>query len=649
MSIRRIFLRRDTAANFTSTNPVLSEGEPAFDTTNQILKVGDGVTAWNSLAQFQGPQGVAGPTGATGSAGATGPAGSTGPQGPAGNDAVGGIQSYTTADLPGNSPNGTIAYDTTISDHVYFKDGRWLKLSDDTLVADRAIEVYILSGQSNAGGTASSSTLSNYTQKDGSGDLSETRTNILISNNYSSDQSGVPGSFSPSSSHGPEVSFLDGIDHLRTKKQFLVKFYSGGSSIDTWNKTQSQATVPTNNRNNWDKLSTSIDNAITWASTNGYTLEWKGFIWWQGESDRAPNDANAKADYKLKLQTLITDVRTHVNESELPVCVIEVDNRIADDANGTNSSSTSGMSEIQDAQSEVADADNYVEFIDVTQYGHLMAWSGPNGSGKFDGVHWQTEAYVNIGWDTATRINDIIEGTLQYIPPTPNLWLDASDTTTVTYDSAGSQGASEWRDKSGNDYHATQTTGSRQMKYNILQINNLPTLRCDNGDAIWSLNPVPANWQDVYVVARYDSTYTYNGVNVFRDWYGLFTGTVNNGANIGIQGTKNTQNLTNGWYQNIYLNGTLDSRTGILPDLRSDFLMSISADFPVSANGYCIGSDRSPGITPARNWRGPVGEILAFDRKLTDTERQEVEGYLAHKWGLDGKLPSNHPYKNSAP
>ena len=91
MTVRRIFLRRDTAANFASTNPVLSEGEPAFDTTNQILKVGDGVTAWNSLSQFQGPQGVAGPTGATGAQGATGATGATGP---AGADGVS-IQTYT--------------------------------------------------------------------------------------------------------------------------------------------------------------------------------------------------------------------------------------------------------------------------------------------------------------------------------------------------------------------------------------------------------------------------------------------------------------------------------------------------------------------------------------------------------------------------
>ena len=60
MSIRRIFLRRDTAANFASTNPVLSEGEPGFQTDpgNQILKVGDGTTPWNSLAQLYDIAGI---------------------------------------------------------------------------------------------------------------------------------------------------------------------------------------------------------------------------------------------------------------------------------------------------------------------------------------------------------------------------------------------------------------------------------------------------------------------------------------------------------------------------------------------------------------------------------------------------------------
>ncbi len=94
-------LRRDTVANWTSANPVLMDGEIAIEMGSpRKWKVGDGVTAWNSLpygfAGDPGPTGPAGPTGATGPqgpqgvagpagpTGATGPAGATGAQGPQG-------------------------------------------------------------------------------------------------------------------------------------------------------------------------------------------------------------------------------------------------------------------------------------------------------------------------------------------------------------------------------------------------------------------------------------------------------------------------------------------------------------------------------------------------------------------------------------
>lgn len=62
-------MRRDTTANWTASNPVLADGEFAKDVNLNIIKLGDGVTHWNSLAQF----GV-GPTGATGPAGPKGQA-----------------------------------------------------------------------------------------------------------------------------------------------------------------------------------------------------------------------------------------------------------------------------------------------------------------------------------------------------------------------------------------------------------------------------------------------------------------------------------------------------------------------------------------------------------------------------------------------
>lgn len=48
----QIKLRRDTYANFTSSNPVLGSGEPAYETDTKKLKIGDGSTAYTQLAYF---------------------------------------------------------------------------------------------------------------------------------------------------------------------------------------------------------------------------------------------------------------------------------------------------------------------------------------------------------------------------------------------------------------------------------------------------------------------------------------------------------------------------------------------------------------------------------------------------------------------
>jgi hypothetical protein len=48
MSVR-IQLRRDTAANWASANPILTQGEPGYESDTGKIKYGDGSTAWNSL------------------------------------------------------------------------------------------------------------------------------------------------------------------------------------------------------------------------------------------------------------------------------------------------------------------------------------------------------------------------------------------------------------------------------------------------------------------------------------------------------------------------------------------------------------------------------------------------------------------------
>ena len=49
MSTYRLAIRRDTASNWTSVDPVLGQGEPSLDITNNKIKVGDGVSVWSAL------------------------------------------------------------------------------------------------------------------------------------------------------------------------------------------------------------------------------------------------------------------------------------------------------------------------------------------------------------------------------------------------------------------------------------------------------------------------------------------------------------------------------------------------------------------------------------------------------------------------
>lgn len=47
-----ITLRKGTSSQWTDTNPVLASGEPGYDLTNRIFKIGDGISPWNELGSL---------------------------------------------------------------------------------------------------------------------------------------------------------------------------------------------------------------------------------------------------------------------------------------------------------------------------------------------------------------------------------------------------------------------------------------------------------------------------------------------------------------------------------------------------------------------------------------------------------------------
>jgi hypothetical protein len=74
--------------------------------------------------------------------------------------------------------------------------------------------------------------------------------------------------------------------------------------------------------------------------------------------------------------------------------------------------------------------------------------------------------------------------------------------------------------------------------------------------------------------------------------------------------------------------------------------MSAKVGTTVAATGMIIGAKANNG---SQFCPGYFNELLLVPRTLTILQRQQMEGYLAWKWGLQGNLPSTHPFKLGPP
>ena len=245
-----------------------------------------GPTGPDGPTGLDGPQGMVGDDGSDGAPGIQGEQGEQGEQG--GENGSSSFLSYTTENLPGNKPNGTIAFDTTLGLPVYFKFDKWYKLNDNVEIADVSINIYLIAGQSNAVGYGytndlpSDLDLSNVKYWSGSNweDMTVGSTNAAGNNRF-----------------GYEVPLAN----LVEKPSYFIKYAVGGTNLHTqWNP---------NTGGKYAGWKTTFDNAIAGLGTNQYNI--KGMFWMQGESDTT-SDTVANA-YEANLNNLISQMRNDVD------------------------------------------------------------------------------------------------------------------------------------------------------------------------------------------------------------------------------------------------------------------------------------------------------------------------------------------------
>jgi len=267
----------------------------------------------------------------------------------------------------------------------------------------------------------------------------------------------------------------------------------------------------------------------------------------------------------------------------------------------------------------------------------------------------QIEAYLAQKWGIASSLANTHPGyylrslSTVFTPKAlgnVSLWLDGADASTITL--SGSN-VTAWNDKSGNGNNTTVTgtpTVSTQARNRYISLNGSSGFSgavsiTGNTITTFAVIIIPGNasgnarivslgvgtdiGSQSYVIPLYQLNGTTN-LATYRN--GLLTSITNTTTNSPILASSTYDN-TNGY---IYLNGGTPT--------------SYSSSGAFGITSYGIG--RFVG-SASLFFTGYIGEVIIYNTALTTVQRQQVEGYLAWKWGTQASLPSTHPYIKSSP
>lgn len=256
-----------------------------------------------------------------------------------------------------------------------------------------------------------------------------------------------------------------------------------------------------------------------------------------------------------------------------------------------------------------------------------------------------------------------------------SIWVN--DDSAVT--DAGSGACSQWNDLSANAYHFVQSNSGRRPLIVASGLNSRRIIRFNgtSGEMVtnaagalaifnaasqgWVCAVVKSNVSDTTsraLVSAAGGTGTARlgmriqssslaaglGEGVFRrldaDSAGTLSNTVNTGTGAHIRMLTMLWSAGDG---TSYIDGVQDAQN--LSITTSGNTSGTNADRPIGLGAF-------PGFAGAAGAAfasADVAEVLIGTTIPTTLERQKLEGYLAHRWGLTGNLDVAHPYKSSPP
>jgi hypothetical protein len=228
---------------------------------------------------------------------------------------------------------------------------------------------------------------------------------------------------------------------------------------------------------------------------------------------------------------------------------------------------------------------------------------------------------------------------------TTGLWLDAADASTIT-ESGGA--VSQWNDKSGNGRNVTQAISARQPVYTTAGLNskNVLTFTAANQHFL-DLPTISLTDNNTFVASVYQRTA--GGVNSIDVGDPISYGHYWFDDNI-------LYSLLRGGVSEFSTHGAASTATGAFINV----LARNSTGTQAWRNGSALGTRQQAAATTngnltfigratSRYHSGDIAEIVIGRFDIDIVNRQKLEGYLAHKWGLVSGLPNDHPYKINPP
>lgn len=227
------------------------------------------------------------------------------------------------------------------------------------------------------------------------------------------------------------------------------------------------------------------------------------------------------------------------------------------------------------------------------------------------------------------------------------LWLDASDTSTIT-DSSGS--VSAWADKSGNGNNATQGTGSAQPTTGLNTANGKNAIFFDGNDTLEvgsGVYSIPSDESTLFIVSRATDTtaqrrlfvMTNGGTARYKMAYETKAGAASD-TEVVFQVDSNLDPLgaqasgASADYQ--VLTGSFNGTDTTTIAINDGTEVSDTNGVAFTATNCFIGSQTGSAVFLI----GDIGEIIVYNRLLSTAEQNLVKSYLTNKW-LGFKTPTD--------